>query len=182
MTDIQLNSLRWILLFIALLFSLSWFAYDQYNLSREEALTYLAVFRPDPNITEFDNIVAVSSPTTCNSNEAIFDEIDNRVIQSFFDSNKQGASPIRLSALEGKVPILSWDDTINIHEHKAINKFKPKAGSLLKLSRAGFNSEMNKALVCVDVVSTGYGQGLYYYLVKTENQWVIVKSGTIWVS
>jgi hypothetical protein len=59
----------------------------------------------------------------------------------------------------------------------------PKAYGLFSLSRVGFNSGQEEAVVYVAIKSDGRsGNGTFYYLTKKQNKWVILQSVLVWIA
>lgn len=162
--------------------AVAWVAYGRYSQIKEEGLVYLGLFRPNPGEIEFENVVALSTPTTCKTNQAHYTGLPPDVVRDFVEVNGKGAGPVRLSVLEGKVPIVSWEDTKRLHEKSAAEVFQPPQHKLLRLSRVGFNSESTEAIACVEISKGTFGQGVLIYLKKTGEQWSVVERRNIWIS
>jgi hypothetical protein len=83
--------------------------------------------------------------------------VDDREIRSLFAKGVEG-----------------WDD---------FNRKYPDSAGVIRLSRVGFNPNMDQALVYV-TKSCGplCGSGKYVFLVKDSNGWKVKKEFTVWVS
>jgi len=182
MTKLQIKNLvfSFILLFGTLI--LGFYVYQNHIRSTEEGLVYIGVFNPNPKIKEFKNIVALSNPTICRTKNAHYKGLPLQAIQDFQEANKIGASPIRLTILEGKVPIVRWKDTKRIHEKGVVKLFRPPNYRLLHLSRVGFNSEMTRAIVCIELSEGSFSTSSLIYLNKIDGKWKVIENRLIWIS
>lgn len=168
---------------------LAYFAYGQYKQRTEEGLVYLSLFQPNPYIKEFEKLIIFSKPSICKAGKAQFKDFPQDVFTEFNRLNAEDVAPIKLSALEGKVPIVSWEDTKALHKKGIEDSFSPEGYRLMSLSRVGFNDSRDKAIVCIEVHDKSYqGYGRYYgyaevfYLKKTQGEWEIVDSDGTWRS
>lgn len=137
MTKTQLHSLA---ILIALIFGVSlvsWMAYDRYHQANEEALVFIGIFQPTHRVIEFESVIALSKPSICSSSAANYEGLPTDVVSSFITINEKNSGPIRLSKLEGKVPVVGWEDTKKLHENRTVNFFHPENYKLLYLSRVG---------------------------------------------
>lgn len=179
------NSLLILGLILAVTITLSFFAYKKYQLANEEGLVYVAIFKPNPNIIEFNNVLALSKPSICESSESNYKEISEDTIQDFLKANNEGTYPTRLSILEGQVPIVSWNDTKRLHDEGIINFFWPEGHKLLYLSRVGFNKSKTEAVLCIEEYNTDYALnalGSLIFLNKIKGKWKVIEYRNIWVS
>ena len=157
-------------------------AYTNYELRTEEGLVYKSVFEPNPEFIQFENIVTLSKPSICRSTEVHYKDLPTELVNNFIKANEAGSKPIRLTALEGNVPIVSWEDTKRMHEEETIFTFRPVNKRLLYLSRVGFNKQKTNAIVCIEISENSYGQGVLLFLEKNENKWKVSNSINIWIS
>ncbi len=182
MTKGQTQSLVTILLIVLGTTGLAWVAYSQHRLRSEEGLVYLGLFQPNPDKVEFRNVIAFSRPSVCDSSEPHYLGFPQDVVSEFLEANDKEAKPIRLVALEGEVPIVSWEDTKRLHGDGLAAFFRPQEHRLLSLSRVGFNGAMNEAIVCVEISEDSSGPAVLYYLKKRVDAWDIVEARKIWIS
>lgn len=176
------RNLLYFLVFILATVTVSTVAYNKNALRAEEGLVYISIFAPKPEIIEFKNVVALSKPGICSSSEAHYEGLPTETVNEFIKANKEGVSPIRLTALEGNVPIVSWEDTKKMHEEDNASAFRPENKKLVYLSRAGFNKQRTNAIVCIEISDQNYAQGILLYLEKKGNDWKISKNINIWIS
>ncbi len=151
---------------------LAYFAYGEYKQRVEEGLVYISLFKPSPYIKEFEEIIVFSNPSVCGvTNKARYKDYPQDMLSNFIRLNAEGASPIKLSILEGKVPIVSWEDTKNIHK-KGIETFlNPKGLRVIRLSRVGFNKGRNKAIACVEYKGGRHWNEHIFYFEKIKKKW-----------
>ena len=174
--------LIYFLAFFIFVLGLATIAYSKYTLRSDEGLVYLGVFKPKAELLEFEKIITLSRPSTCRSSKAHFKGLPITPVKKFIEANKDGASPIRISRLEGNVPIVSWEDTKGMHQKGTTFAFHPENKRLLYLSRVGFNNERTNAILCIEISENSYGQGILFFLEKKGNKWEVKKNITIWVS
>lgn len=125
------------------------------------------------------DIAIYSMPSTCNAKERYHDDISSELWDDFVSSNEFANGPIRLSYLEGIINLVSWEDNVQIYETKTLSKlFRPTPKRLIKLSRAGFNSNQTEALFCMDFTAVRH----LFFLEKQNEIWVLKKEYVISVS
>lgn len=176
------KNLIYFLAFILITVAVSTIAYSKYTLRNEEGLVYVSIFEPKSKIIEFENFITLSKPSICSSSESYFKGLPIEAVDDFKKANKEGAAPIRLTALELNVPIVSWEDTKSMHESGTTFAFRPKNKSLLYLSRVGFNKKRTNAILCIEVSKNSYGKGVLFFLEKKDNKWKVSNNLTIWIS
>lgn len=172
-------------LFIAILLfviSFGYFAYGQHKQRMEEGLVYLSLFKPNSYIKQYEHMVVLSRPSVCMGTEANFKKLSQETLSNFLKMNAEGRKPIRLSALEGKVPIVSWNDTQELYEKGNEYSFKPEKKDLYLLSRVGFNKQKNKAIACLEIRKKSFGEGLLLYFEKHNNEWTLIRNKNIWIT
>ncbi|MDH5434952.1 MAG: hypothetical protein OEY19_13495 [Gammaproteobacteria bacterium] len=179
MTKTQKKNLFYIILFFVVLFISSWYAYKRYERITEEGQVYLDLFEPNPYIKEFEHSIVVSHPSDCLFTKEYLTEFPEKIVLDFFDVNNNLADPIRLVILEEKVPIVSWEDTIKLHNTGAINKFLPEKHVVAHLARVAFNDGLNEAITCIQFFSHQMTVRVLYYLKKIDNKWQIIDYHTI---
>ena len=176
------RNLLYLLAFVSVTVTVSTVAYNKHILRSEEGLVYTSIFDTKPKIIKFKNIITLSKPSVCNSSQVHYKSLPTETVNEFIKANKEGTSPIRLTALEGNVPIVSWEDTKNMHNKGITNTFKPMNKKLFYLSRVGFNKQRTSAIVCIEISEHNYGQGILLFLQKKENDWEVTKNINLWVS
>lgn len=182
MTKTQSRALASLIFVILATFGIAWIAYDKHRQATDEGLVYLGLFHPDPSKIEFENVVVLSRPSTCESGEAHYKGLPAEAVQDFVEANKKGVEPIRLSVLEGEVPIVSWEDTKRLFEKGTTKFFRPKGHRLLKLSRVGFNKQKTEAIACVEISDGSFGEALLIHLRNDGHNWSAVEIRNIWIS
>ena len=182
MNKTQTRSLALIFVLAIGVTSIVWLAYDRHHRINEEGLVYIEIFQPDPKVIEFDNVVVLSKPSICKSGDVHYKGLPSDATKEFIKLNEKSMSPVRLSKLEGLVPIVSWEDTKKLYENGTVNFFRPEKHKLIYLSRVGFNSVFTEAIACIEVSENSFGRGILYYLNKENNQWRLIEARNIWVS
>ena len=182
MTKTQRKALTSLIVFSVVALGIILIAYSMYSQRSEESYVYLGIFQPDPNKNEFKNVVVLSKPSICESGEAQYAGLPKSAVNDFVAANSNSAEPIRLSMLEGQVPIVSWEDTRQLYERGTTDFYKPKGYRLLKLSRVGFNKEKTEAVACIEISDGYFGEGILFYLRKSGQSWSIVETRNIWIS
>lgn len=179
------KNLIYFLVFIFVSASVAIVAYSKYTLRNEEGLVYLSIFEPNEETIEFQNVISLSRPSICGSSEAHFKGLPSDSVNEFIKANREGATPIRLTALEGNVPIVSWEDTKSMHKSGTTFAFQPENKRLLYLSRVGFNKSNTQAVLCIEEYNTDYALnaiGRLFYLHKIKGRWKVIEHRNIWVS
>ena len=161
------------MVFIIITGAISWLSYEKSSLYKEEAQVYLGVFKPKPEIIEYENLIVISKPSTCEITEAKYKEISPKLIQALLKANKSSSNPIKLAELEGKVPLMSWEDTKKLNKEGILHYFKPEDYTLLYLSRVGFNNERTEALVCIENPTSRHNEGFLVHLNKNNKTWKV---------
>ena len=177
----QRRSLIYLVIAISAISIITWYSYTNSRHIREESAVYLGVFNPKPNIIDFKDFVVMSSPGTCQANKANLKDFPADIVKRFLSANNN-AKPIRLSGLEGKVPIVSWEYTQKLYSNGLLKTFTLKSRKLFHLSRVGFDKTMTRALLCIKTRTINQGQANLIYLNKISNKWKIYKIVNIWRS
>ncbi len=170
-----------ILLVILLpIFVFAYVSFGQYKQRTEEGLVYLSLFQPNPYIEEFKHLIVFSNPSICKSGKNHIKGFPEDVFEKFKMLNTEGANPIKLSALEGKIPIVGWKDTKVLHKKGLEDWLNPKGYRLLSLSRVGFNDSKDQAIACIEVFDRSfksygrsYGYAMIFYFKKSNGEWGI---------
>jgi len=89
-------------------------------------------------------------------------------------ANGQGVSPIPLSAIGGRVPVVSWEDTKRISSAGYL--WLPIERGLVWVSRVGFSGFFSKAAICIANSNASHGWGSLFVLERQGLQWSIVRS------
>ena len=174
MNNVQRKNSLLLLVILLLIVICAYFAYEKYKYRHEEGLVYLSFFQSYLHFKKNDRLVVFSNPSTCNASKAQFKDLPNDIFEEFEKVNNEDAAPIRLSVLEGEIPIVSWEDTKNLHRRGIENAFRPPGHRLLSLSRVGFNKSKDKALICIEVSDVdfyGTGSSNAFYLEKNKGKW-----------
>ena len=177
-----MKNLLYLLAFILVTVIISKIAYSDYILRTEEGLVYESLFEPNPEVIEFTNIIALSQPSICQSSKLNYKNLPEEPVTNFIKVNGENSKPIRLTTLEGKVPIVSWEDTKSMHEKGITLLFRPEDKRFLKLSRVGFNKQKTNAIACIEISENMYGEGILVFLEKKKNKWIVIKDKIIWQS
>ena len=157
--------------------------------SNAEANVYRTVFtqlKSESGEPTWNGKLAVlSKPSTCdidNDKSTSWADIPKQIVHNFIEANSGNAEPVKLTSLEGFVPIVSWED--NKRLHRAGYNWKPGDQPVLAVSRVGLNYTLNKALLCVEkiVPSMLGGLAVIIYLEKEDGKWVVKINRTAWVS
>ena len=132
-----------------------------------------------------ERIAVLSKPSRCHIYDADgtnWEDIPKQVVREFIESNSDNAEPIKLTSLEGFVPIVKWED--NKRLYRAGYSKKPQDLPVLGVSRVGLNFTLNKAVMCVEriVPSTLGGFAYIFYLEKKEGKWIVKMDRKAWVS
>jgi len=91
-------------------------------------------------------------------------------------TNNEKAKPVKLTSLKDVVPLLSWNDTKKLNEDGILQDFNPLDKTLFYLSRAGFNSERTRAIVCIENKSSRHNEGFIIQLRKIEDSWKTIQN------
>ncbi|MES9970700.1 MAG: hypothetical protein ABW092_11760 [Candidatus Thiodiazotropha sp.] len=139
--------------------------------NRLENQVYLNVLSLVGTGSDFDSKIMVSRPAACLLDESILDLIPHDMRMDYLDKNKNSDAIIRLSALEGKYNVLTWDAAQEFRgKESVIIAARYPEKQPLYLSRVGFNTERTKAVLCVDYLR---GHTLDIYELK-DKQWLHV--------
>ncbi|PVV05796.1 MAG: hypothetical protein B6D77_17890 [gamma proteobacterium symbiont of Ctena orbiculata] len=144
---------------------------DQGHDNRLENQVYLNVLGLVGTGSDFDSKIIVSRPAACLLDESILDLMPDDMRMDYLDKNKNRDAIIRLSALEGKYNVLTWDTAQEFKgKESVIIAARYPEKQPLYLSRVGFNTEHTKAVLCVNYLR---GHTLDMYELKDE-KWLHV--------
>jgi len=139
-----------------------------------ESDVYLAVLAPYSNTST----VLASGPSTCGINSPNVAGIPSTLVASFLAANAPGAKSISLASLNGHFAIA---DSAKINRFAAAgvssSVLMRAQGSLVHLSRVGFNSDRSEALFCAE----GKDGGLFHVRLQ-DGHWQLVNLVSTWVS
>jgi len=170
------------LLFISVVLTISVYAYNQHKHNSDEMDIYASIFNITNGLFELDEVITLSNPSICKSNNIHYSSLPTETVKNFLSANDNNSRPMRLSNLEGKVPIVSWEDQKKMHSEGSIELFMPGDVTLLRLSRAGFNNNRTNAIVCIELYNSSYASGTIIYLEKRGKKWKEITSKTIWIT
>lgn len=113
--------------------------------------------------------------------------IETETLNDYEAKNRLTHKLDRRLSLNVQYVLLSEAERKEIFETGGWSQFRAiypnSPGVVVTFSRAGFNTEMNQALVYVeDQGDYGAGQGLYVFLTKQETAWVIQRMIVAWVA
>jgi hypothetical protein len=157
--------------------------------SNAEANVYRTVFtqlKSESGETAWSGTLALlSKPGRCdidNDKSTKWVDIPKQIVHEFIEANSGNAKPVKLTSLEGVVPIVIWKD--NKRLHSAGYNWKPEDQPVLAVSRVGLNYPLNKALLCVEkiVPSMLGGFAVIFFLEKEDGRWVVKINRIAWVS
>lgn len=125
------------------------------------------------------DVALYSYPSDCGINVDKLDGIDANLAKSFMLANEFTRGPIRLGKLEGFFNILSWADNVQLYEAKKMSlKFRQSNKRLVQVSRVGFSSSGQQAIVCLKSSVSG----TIFVLEKNSGAWTLSKRLNVWVS
>lgn len=114
--------------------------------------------------------IFISRPYQCEVSRAELEE--DSVLVNMRSANKQGGSPIPLNAIDGRVPIVSWEDTKRIASAGYL--WNPKDRGLVWVSRVGFSGLFENAAICLTNSIAPHGWGVIFILKRSGLQWDVV--------
>ncbi|HEX6188542.1 MAG TPA: hypothetical protein VFZ40_10715 [Pyrinomonadaceae bacterium] len=111
-------------------------------------------------------------------------------VADFAIKNERSAALTNRFQLKAAVVLISRDEVRGIfgdsdldEAWKVFHARYPKAGSIVNLSRVGFNTKKTQALIYYAYFCGGLcGQGQYILLTKKDDKWVIEKEVMAWIS
>ncbi len=157
--------------------------------SRAEAAVYRSVFNElkiqSEESTWNGKVAVLSKPSSCNTaigGGSKWADIPEEVFQKFLAANSYNAEPVKLTSMNGFIPIVSWEDNKRLHRAGYI--WKPEDQPVLGLSRVGLNYVLNKAVLCIEkiVPSMLGGFAIVFFVEKENGKWVVKINRTAWVS
>lgn len=113
--------------------------------------------------------VFISRPYYCEGSSVLATE---PVLRSMRRANGQGISPIPLNAIEGQVPVVSWEDTKRIANAGYL--WYPKERGLVWVSRVGFSGLFSEAAICMANSNAPHGWGSLFILERRGLQWSVI--------
>ncbi|MFD2165638.1 hypothetical protein ACFSJY_05115 [Thalassotalea euphylliae] len=120
-----------------------------------------------------------SYPTHCMQNVENIYELETGLWNSFLKANDYNKGPVQLFSLNGLANTVKWEDNLQIYDTEGGSKlFRSSNKDLIKLSRVGFNSSKEQALVCLE----SSWRGILFHLRKQDDSWVIVDEFQAWIS
>jgi len=125
--------------------------------------------------------IAVSHPSDCAAGAEI-DGIPHALLAAFHTANGPGVGPVRLNALEGRVPVIVWETNQRFFAEPRLLLGKVDGRSLLALSRVGFADDGKTALLCVESHGSRFSEGNLAVFVKTDRGWVLSNTVRTWVT
>jgi hypothetical protein len=124
-----------------------------------------------------DGAVFLSYPNDCTVGPASKMKVSSELMSAFLEANSDGSPAIRLSGLEKKYNVISFEFAEKVRETEgAALAFVELGKRVAKLSRVGFYEE--QALVCVEAE----GAGELYLLQRAQGEWRIVGQELVWIS
>jgi hypothetical protein len=125
--------------------------------------------------------VAISYPSDCEAGRHV-DGISDALLARFLESNSAHTRPVRLHALEGRVPVVTW--TINQDFFAAPGPLlgHVQGNTLLALSHVGIAEDGKSALVCVQSLSPKFSEGNLLEFEQTEAGWILRNMTQTWIT
>ncbi len=114
--------------------------------------------------------IFISRPYQCEVSTAELEA--DPVLVNMKSVNKQGASPIPLNAIEGRVPIVSWEDTKRIASAGYL--WNQEDRGLVWVSRVGFSGLFENAAICLANSKAAHSWGTIFVLKRSGLQWDVV--------
>ncbi|MCP3675753.1 MAG: hypothetical protein GY829_14970 [Gammaproteobacteria bacterium] len=157
--------------------------------SSAEAAVYRSVFNElkiqSEESTWNGKVAVLSKPSSCSTaigGDSKWADIPEEVFQKFLAANSYNAEPVKLTSMNGFIPIVSWEDNKRLHRAGYI--WKPEDQPVLGLSRVGLNYVLNKAVLCIEkiVPSMLGGFAIVFFVEKENGKWVVKINRTAWVS
>lgn len=148
--------------------------------SEEQAVYSAVVERAASGKIEM-TAVAVSHPSDCEAGTEI-DGIPPALLAAFQKANGPTARPVRLYALEGRVPVVAWETNQRFFAQPRLLLGKMDGRSLLALSRVGIADDGETALLCVESLGSSYSEGNLALFVKTDRGWVLSTMVPTWLT
>lgn len=117
--------------------------------------------------------------------------LSKQTVEDFKSKNRQSYELKNKFNLQVEINFLTEDDVRELFKKrdgqqdgwKLFRQKYPAAGSIITLSRVGFNAERTQALMFVaHVCGRLCGQGNYILLNKNEGEWKVEKKSMTWIS
>lgn len=125
--------------------------------------------------------VAMSYPSDCEAGKHV-DGISDALLAEFLDANSAHARPVRLHALEGRVPVVTWKINQEFFAAPGLLLGHIQGNTLLALSRVGLSEDGKSALVCVQSLSPRFSQGNLVEFEKTDTGWALRNMTQTWIT
>jgi hypothetical protein len=163
----------------AALLGVAMFGWHTYR-SAEQSV-YSALVEPATSGRVVMTTVAISSPSDCGAGKHV-DGISDALLARFLEANSADARPVRLHALEGRVPVVTWKINQQFFEGPGLLLGHTQGNGLLALSRVGIAEDGKSALVCAQSLSPEYSEGNLFEFEKTEAGWILSNMTRMWLT
>ena len=125
--------------------------------------------------------VAISYPSDCEAGNHV-DGISDALLARFLEANSTGARPVRLHALEGRVPVVTWKINQDFFKDPGLLLGHTQGNALLALSRVGIAEDGKTALVCVQSLSPKFSEGNLFEFEETDTGWKLRNVTRTWIT
>ena len=119
-------------------------------------------------------LTLMSRPTTCRMGDA-FSRVDEELLAAFRRANSDRRDPIQIGSLSRHMDVITYR---NAQELRSVENIPNAQGiEIIYLSRVGFSSDGNAALLCVEAPHMATA-----IVLRRGEQWYVVSYHSIWVS
>ncbi|MET0069188.1 MAG: hypothetical protein ABW096_04060 [Candidatus Thiodiazotropha sp.] len=180
MTREQFKSIMILAIVFVVTVTLVVFAWNNQRLGDVEGKIYWSVINEVFPAREYpENLAFISMVTTCENPEYVRDSVPVSVTDNFIEANGPGGTPLRLSFCEGVVPVADWKSTKEVHDRNSARSI-PGGKEIVSISRAGFNEERTKALICLkNLKDHHHRKSVFFYLEKKHETWKVINDYAI---